>query len=341
VTLIARFRPFRFVLPAIAAASAIAAAAPSPARPAVRPHPGRPAAISERDAAAVLRYWTPARMASAIPLGPVPRLPALLPALPALLPAPPASAVRLAAARHPEFMSAPAAGPQETGTAWLGGGRVAKTTGRVFFTFGGTDYSCSGSTVASANADVAVTAAHCVNDGTGDWASNWTFVPGYSRGRSRYGVYTARDFYLDSPWVDSQDIDYDFAFIALNRAKANRGLTHAVTAAGGQPIRFGPQPAREYIFGYPVAPPFNGEQLDYCSGQTRPDPYGGDDDAGVSCGMTEGDSGGPWLAGFNPATGTGTITSVSSFKYSSDGKSLYGAEFGSAAESLYNQAQRG
>jgi V8-like Glu-specific endopeptidase len=238
-------------------------------------------------------------------------------------------------------MSAAAETSATAGRAWPGGGAVAKTTGRVFFTFGGTGYSCSGSTVDSANADVAVTAAHCVNDGAGDWASNWTFVPGYNHGKTPYGVYTARGIYLDSRWVDGEDIDYDYAFIALNTAKVNGVATHAVTAAGGQPIRFGPQPAQEAIFGYPVAPPFNGQQVDYCSGNTRPDPYGADNDVGVSCGMTEGDSGGPWLSGFDPATGTGTITSVSSFKYNTDNQSLYGAEFGSAAQSLYNEAQHG
>ena len=50
---------------------------------------------------------------------------------------------------------------------WAGGGAVARTTGRVFFTLDGTDYSCSGSTVDSANADVVMTAAHCVSDGDG------------------------------------------------------------------------------------------------------------------------------------------------------------------------------
>jgi V8-like Glu-specific endopeptidase len=288
-------------------------------------------------------------MADAIPFGPLLRLPTLpaLPALPTLprlpalpgLAAPLAGALALGTPAKPEFMSAPVA--QADGAPWRGGGAVARTTGRVFFTLNGADYSCSGSTVASANADVALTAAHCVNGGAGAWAANWTFVPGYHGGKAPYGAYTARDFYVDDHWTyDNENVSYDFAFVALNTAKVHGVTTHAVTAAGGQGIKFGPQPAQEDIFGYPAEPPFTGAQLDYCSGPTAPDPNGGDNDAGVDCGMTEGDSGGPWLAGVNPRTGTGTITSVSSFKYDTNNQALYGPELGSAAESLYNKAQR-
>lgn len=342
VTLIASFRSLRSALPVIAVASALAAvgAVPTPATAAAPPRAGRPAATSGPDQLAVLHYWTPARMADAVPFGPLPRLPTLptLPALPPLpgLTAPSAGALALGTPAEPEFMSAQAA--QAEGAPWPGGGAVARTTGRVFFTLNGADYSCSGSTVASANADVVLTAAHCVNGGAGSWATNWTFIPGYNGGNAPYGAYTARDFYVDDHWTYA-NVSYDFAFVALNTAKVSGVTTHAVTAAGGQPIRFGPQPAQEDIFGYPAEPPFTGDQLDYCSGPTAPDPNGGDDDDGVDCGMTEGDSGGPWLSGFNPRTGTGTITSVSSFKYDTNNRTLYGPELGSAAESLYNQAQ--
>ncbi len=100
----------------------------------------------------------------------------------------------------------------------------------------------------------------------------------------------------------------------------------------------GAQPAQETVFGYPADAPYNGQQLYYCSGTVSPGPYQTADN-GLTCAMTEGSSGGPWLAGFNPATGTGTITSVSSFKYSTDAQVLYGTPFGSVAQSLYTAAQ--
>jgi hypothetical protein len=57
--------------------------------------------------------------------------------------------------------------------------------------------------------------------------------------------------------------------------------------------------------------------------------------------MTAGSSGGPWLAGFDPATGTGIITSVSSFKYSTNDQILYGTPFGPVAQELYEAAESG
>jgi hypothetical protein len=55
--------------------------------------------------------------------------------------------------------------------------------------------------------------------------------------------------------------------------------------------------------------------------------------------MTQGSSGGAWLSGFDPATGTGVITSVSSFKYADDGGTMYGPYFGATVRKLYEQAQ--
>jgi hypothetical protein len=57
--------------------------------------------------------------------------------------------------------------------------------------------------------------------------------------------------------------------------------------------------------------------------------------------MTQGSSGGPWLTDFDPATGAGTFTSVSSFKYADDSGTMYGPYFGDAVRSLYDKAQRG
>ena len=55
--------------------------------------------------------------------------------------------------------------------------------------------------------------------------------------------------------------------------------------------------------------------------------------------MTEGASGGPWLSGFDASSGSGTITSVSSFKYSDGSPVLYGPPLGPEAAVLYRQAE--
>ncbi len=60
---------------------------------------------------------------------------------------------------------------------WTDGGLVSHATGRVFFTLDGVEYACSAAVVAGVRADVVLTAAHCVSDGSGGWAQNWTFIP--------------------------------------------------------------------------------------------------------------------------------------------------------------------
>jgi hypothetical protein len=54
--------------------------------------------------------------------------------------------------------------------------------------------------------------------------------------------------------------------------------------------------------------------------------------------MTAGDSGGPWLAGFSPRTGTGRVYAVTAYKMSSDLRVLYGAVLGPQARALYLKA---
>jgi V8-like Glu-specific endopeptidase len=329
-----------------------------------RPAPVRHAvAVTVGQQARVRRYWTPARMEHATALRPG-RPHAATKAVPAAshrqAPAGSHRQARAGAARQartrrallsaalvvqPRAALRPQARRQLAATAngalWNHGGAVARTTGKVFFTLGSHDYVCSGSTVASANAAVVVTAGHCVKDGTGSWAANWTFVPGYANGKAPYGAYTARRFYVARQWSTHASNDYDVAFITLNQATVGGTRIAAVREVGGQGIEFGSQPARENAFGYPADPPYNGQKLAYCSGTVRPDPYQWTTDTGLRCAMTAGSSGGPWLSSFNQAAGTGIIASVSSFKYSTNSQILYGPALGSTAQALYQAAERG
>lgn len=241
-------------------------------------------------------------------------------------------------------------GAVRRGLAWGGGGLVARTSGRVFFTLDGVDYACSGSTVGGSNPNVVVTAAHCVSDGAGGWAVNWTFVPGFDRGSEPYGSFTARTYYVSGRWAHGADEDDDIAFVDMRKtavadgpgksSKAGSGSRSIGDVVGAQPIAFGYRGGSATVFGYPAAPPFNGSRLDYCQGPVVKDPYGAPD-AGLSCTMTEGDSGGPWLSVFDPRTGIGVITGVTSFKYSGHNRTLYSANLGATAQALYNRAEKG
>ncbi|MEV5745925.1 hypothetical protein AB0L30_38235 [Microbispora rosea] len=328
-------------------------------------------------------YWTPQRMAGAVPIGLLgglqkittgrPGAPSVLPpaapsgsvlppvartALPpvanaALLPAAgavlaPGQAARRSTgtattsttgktSRTARTRQAAAMPATTTGTRWAAGGSVTRTTGRVFLTLNGVDFSCSASAVRSANRDLVVTAGHCVKDGAGDWAENWTFVPGYDDGRQPYGAFPARRMFVAGPWSRSGNDDYDVGMVAVDDLDDQ----HLTDLVGGQPIAFDPPRARRtYGFGFPADPPYDGERLLYCAGVPHADPQRQTRDQGLRCDLTAGASGGPWLSGFDPASGRGTLTSVSSFKYSNDHRTMYGPYFGSAVRDLFRTAER-
>ncbi|MBG0828660.1 hypothetical protein HS041_12865 [Planomonospora sp. ID67723] len=268
----------------------------------------------------VLGYWTPQRMAAAVPID-------LLDTLSGVL----------TETNAPAHRQAALPGAPTNGSRWTAGGLVSRTTGRVFLTLGGVDFVCSASAVRSANRDLVATAGHCVKDGAGAWADNWTFVPGYDQGRQPYGQFTARRMFVAGPWSRSADDNHDIGMVALNM----RGGKHLADVVGFQEIAFGtPRGRQTYGFGFPVDPPYNGEHLIYCSGPVRADPHDQTRNQGLGCTMTAGSSGGPWFTAFDPGTGRGTITSVNSFKYSDDRNTMYGPYFGDTAKDVYTTAER-
>ncbi|MEV0391180.1 hypothetical protein [Nonomuraea sp. NPDC050643] len=306
------------------------------------------AARTAADQRRVLDYWTPERMAKALPIGLLGVVTdgGLLGGLTgrAGVRTTPDLTGRQADLTVPRKLMGShqltAARPDSStiGSRWVTGGLVAKTTGRVFLTLAGADFVCSASTVKSANRDVVVTAGHCVKDGAGEWAANWTFVPGYRMGGGHpYGQYTARRMFVAGPWSRSGDDNHDVGMVAL----ATSGGRHVADVVGTQEIVFNPaRGGQAFGFGYPADPPYDGDHLVYCAGRLKDDPYGQTRDQGLGCDMTAGSSGGPWMTRFDPATGKGVIMSLSSFKYSDDRRTMYGPYFGDAARALFNTAER-
>jgi V8-like Glu-specific endopeptidase len=232
------------------------------------------------------------------------------------------------------------------GQRWVHGGAVDRVLGKVYFTLDKADYVCSGVVVRSEHADVVLTAAHCVSDGAGHWATNWTFVPDYRDGGQPYGAYTARRFFVDPHWATGKE-QYDVAFVQVNPAtiygtSGGTGLRPATRRLpAGLPVAFAAHPAAlplaaAYVFGYPSELPFSGEYPNYCAGRAAVSAVsGGGASTQTRCGMTAGDSGGPWLARFRPRAGSGVIVAVSTFKLSTDLRVLYGTVLGPAARRLY------
>ena len=314
--------PIALAVPAIGAVLGMlgpAASHPAPGVAGVTDH----VIVSARSA--TLRYWTSERMQRALipPSRPRPGAKAAVPA------AGPPLAVPASAARRPRLES--------PGAPWTLRGAIRATTGKVFFTIDGGDYVCSAGTVTGANHDLVVTAAHCAQDATGAWAHNWIYVPGYDHGTRPYGTFTARHVFVPDTWSRSGDENYDVGLVAL----ATNGGRHVTDVVGAQGIAFDqPRGSLVYGFGYPAGGRYDGERLTYCSGRTYPDARRITHDEGLRCDMTEGSSGGPWLTRFDAGTGTGVVTSVSSFKYADDPATMYGPYFGPAIRRVYDTAQR-
>ena len=275
----------------------------------------------------VLSYWTAERMAAADPLT------SMIEGTPDLgTPPLPEDEVEHHDAPHKDSEGLP----------WTTGGEVTRTTGKVFLTMNGHDFTCSASVVDSQNRSTLVTAGHCVKDGTGQWAQNWTFVPGHTDGHSPYGRYTARDMIVPTQWAQEADDSHDYAAVVLNTDDG----TAVQDRVGAQEIAFDTwteERVRDgvqiYTFGYPSAAPFDGRELHYCSGTTTPDT--GDTTAnGMRCAMTQGSSGGPWFSSFDTETGLGTISSVISFTYADDPQLQYGPRLGEQARRMFDDAER-
>jgi hypothetical protein len=205
---------------------------------------------------------------------------------------------------------------------------VSSTTGKVFFTLGGVDYVCSGSATSSSNADVVSTAGHCVNEGPGAFATNWAFVPAYNNGSAPFGTWTARNLVTTGEWANSGDINYDTGFAVMN----TNGGSHLTSVVGGQGVAFNLARGLSYTaYGYPAAPPFDGETLKSCAGTAFDDTFGGTQSQGIPCNMTGGSSGGPWFTG-------GVQNSINSFGYDGVSNTMFGPYWGSVIQGAYNAA---
>ncbi|MER6944608.1 peptidase [Nonomuraea sp. NPDC000554] len=302
-----------------------AQAAPRPAQ--------RTAADTTSEQRAVLQYWTPQRMEAAQPLDtPSPRRNIRMtldgpgePTQGTPWAAPPAT-------RQGAGILTQAAAT--AGSVWPGGGAVARTTGRVFFTHQGRTASCSGSAVTSANRSVVITAGHCVKlDGA--FHSNWVFVPGYNAGNRPFGTWVATRLLTTQQWNASEDVNFDVAAAVV----APLGGRTLVDVVGGQGLAFNQARRQQmHAFGFPAAAPFDGSRLIFCSGRVFDDRVM-TRDQGMTCGMTGGSSGGPWFQNFNESTGLGTQNSVNSFTYNFAPNVMFGPYFGTEAQAVYQAAQ--
>jgi V8-like Glu-specific endopeptidase len=184
---------------------------------------------------------------------------------------------------------------------------AAYTNGKVFFNMNGGSYQCSAAIVNTEGQDTVWTAGHCVNAGSGgQWATNWTFVPSYDvdlANPAPYGYWYANQLWSRSAWISSSDFTQDMGVAIM----APHSGWKIVAYFGGQGFAANiGKNVWENTFGYPAEGPFDGGHLQECWGTTSPEwsfLFWSSDTLKVSCDMTRGESGGPWLNGFNGSWG--------------------------------------
>jgi len=205
--------------------------------------------------------------------------------------------------------------------------------GALFTTSGGRlgSHFCTASVIDSPNGDLVITAAHCVSGTFADVA----FVPGYTDGKTPYGVWPVTRVYTDAAWQSSQDPDDDVAFLKLSDSGKSVPIEDIT---GAESLGAASQaPALVQVIGYPDG----ANQPVWCVNWTKDfSPTQLEFDCG---GYTDGTSGGPFLTDVSKATGQGTIIGVIG-GYEQGGLTpsvSYASVLGSAVTALYQTAEAG
>lgn len=312
--------------------------------------------------ARVRAYWTPERMQTAVPMEKrLARLPsrtggAGLRGAPVVVRgAPPALNYdgSLASKLYPEIRMPKSGATMPPDHRLIGTGGLPYTThrlypqtdnklhkiypygvvGRLYFTIGSGNYTCSGSVVRQ---NTIATAGHCTNDGSGNYYDNWMFVPAQNGGKAPYGTWTWKHVMTTSAWANGSGgvpNEQDDAVIVLEK-QTYKGEKHKLGDLTGM---FGyefnaPIPNAIAQIGYP-------RNLD--NGEDPTATYSQTEDAGTNnwqWGSTSfgGASGGPEVQDFGQPPdgvpdedmGGNILTSTTSWTYSDsrvqiDGASLF------------------
>lgn len=280
----------------------------------------------------IVGYWTSARMQSATPR----------------------DFVRTASGQFkPLAKPGTGGGGAVTGASWPDGkGEIYRTSGKVFFTMGGSRYVCSAAVANDTRSgySVILTAAHCAYDEVADqFATNWMFIPQYDSSptstcaNTAYGCWTASALVVHSGYASREGFDdeatwHDFAF-AVVAGGGKSGTAQLDSTVGSFGLSFNSFPAgtKMHAFGYPAAERYKGNNLTYCAGPVGYDPSNASKTYRMDCDMTGGSSGGPWLTNFDEATGIGTLSSLNSYGYSGV-RAMHGPFFNANTKAVYDRA---
>lgn len=270
----------------------------------------------------IVDYWTPERMASAKPMLPM--------------------VVNVSKANWGPVQQQD--GPEQSLPSMIStleevsrSSSIPSTVGKVFFVKNGKNYSCSGSVVVALNRDMVSTAGHCIFDyDTKTWASNLIFVPKYTSGSRPFGSWVWREMVSMKGWTDYKDYNYDVGFVLLY-TNANKEHVQQYTGALGMTKNWKKE-AWINAFGY--SKNMNGgETMSTCAATSTSDVGNASNFYGIklSCGMTGGSSGGPFIQQHDTTTRLGYQVSVISFTVENQPGYIYGPYFNDDVWNLYKK----
>jgi V8-like Glu-specific endopeptidase len=241
----------------------------------------------------------------------------------------------------------------------------AAPVGKVFFDSPDGPAVCSGTVIKDVNhpgkSNLVWTAGHCVHaGGAGGWYRNIVFVPAYNDlGKSEaqlaganateiapYGNWWADWAATSDEWIQGGSATggagaaYDYSVLHVKPEQGSKSLEETVGAA--LDVDFSAPSAPESgtmgAWGYPAAPPYNGQQMFKCLDRpgrfslnpTLPTMYR------IGCTMTGGSSGGGWFRVVDGETKLVSNTSIGP----EDNTWLAGPQLGKSAEALYQNMSK-
>jgi V8-like Glu-specific endopeptidase len=221
--------------------------------------------------------------------------------------------------------------------------RPFRTHGKVFFTLGGINYVCSGTSIKSKTRSLVATAGHCTYSEMDGYASNFMFAPAYNEGNTPFGEWTAKRLRATEQWEAREDIRYDVGMATVSKRNGRR-LAEVVGKRG---ITFNKSRDQNFdAFGYPAGDPYDGESMRHCKSpaegtdnrQDNPEPIR------IDCGMTGGSSGGGWVINgedVNSVVSYGYECTIPLFPCENpEAGKLFGPYFGDEIKQLYRQEKR-
>ena len=290
---------------AVVTGSAVQASAGTPTG---RPDPDRGVArvIGRAAQQATRTYWTPARMESATP-------------------------EQFGRDGTVKASGASSGAPGGTPTATHFNG--VPTVGALFYTTGTKKHFCTASVVASSGDDLILTAAHCVY--SKGYKTNIEFVPEYHSGHSPYGAWAVQTITIATGWKSDANPDFDFAFLTVTPPGGTSRQIQKVTGALSLGINEGYDHPIEVV-GYndTDSQPVRCLTHSFKFSATQMEFYCHDYKAGTS--------GSPWIRGYHPPQGTGTVYGdIGGYEQGGDYEwASYSPYFGSQVQAVFKQAEQ-